>query len=284
MRLLNWTREHLTAVGMDDARLATEVLLAHVLGCERIHLYARFDREPTPEQLAVYRELIKRARAHEPVAYLVGHREFYSLSMKVTPDVLIPRPESELLVDAALEHLRAADKPPLLWDVCTGSGCVAIASAVQSPPLRVLATDISEAAVAVARENAEAHGVAGRVHCDAADLLTLPASWDGPRTFDAITANPPYIADGDPLGASVRHEPDIALRGGADGLTYLRRMLESAEEFLNPAGLLALEFGYQQTPAIWELVAAKAHWAEPRILKDHQGHDRILTARRAWPT
>ncbi len=173
LRLITWTKEYLARAKVEDPRLCGEMLLAHVLGCPRLGLYTKFDLTPPPAQLQVFRDLIKRAGAGEPVAYLTGQREFYSLSFKVTPDVLIPRPETELLVDVALQAAKKIDGPAKLWDVCTGSGCVAIAAAHYAANLRVLATDISEQALAVAAHNVATHKLAERVTLAQGGLLNL---------------------------------------------------------------------------------------------------------------
>ncbi|RPI61428.1 MAG: peptide chain release factor N(5)-glutamine methyltransferase, partial [Planctomycetaceae bacterium] len=154
LKLLNWTKDDFARLDVDEPRLSAEILLAHTLGCKRIELYTRFDYQPTHAQLEQYRQLIQRGRNHEPVAYLVGTKEFFSLKFKVTPDVLIPRPETEMLVVQAVEHLRKLSRAATAWDVCTGSGCVAVAIASQVKEATVLATDISPAALRIARENA----------------------------------------------------------------------------------------------------------------------------------
>ena len=280
LRLLNWTQEDLARAGVDSPRLSAEMLLAHVMGCRRIDLYTRFDGRPNAEQLSAFRLLVQRARNHEPIAYLVGRKEFYSLSFKVTPDVLIPRPETEALVGEALSHLRALGRPGAVWDAFTGSGCVAVAVAVQAREASVLATDISAPAAALAGENAAAHGVAARVRCRVADLLDLPEDCRDLAPFDVLTANPPYVADADPIAESVRHEPPGALRGGADGLDFIRRLAGQAGAVLRAGGRLALEFGCGQADAVRDLLVRGGAFEEPRILRDHQGIERVATAAR----
>jgi len=281
LKLLDWTGRYLADAGVEGSRLCAEILLAHALGCERIELYTRFDRQPSPDQLAAFRKLLRRARRHEPTAYLVGWREFYSLRFKVTRDVLVPRPETEQLVDEAVSRFRSAGRGGAMWDICTGSGCVAVAAAVQVPGLTVLATDISPEAVAVATENAEAHGVSGRVRCRTADLTTLPGDCTGTARFDVITANPPYVADADEVGEEVKHEPRIALYAGADGLDAIRRLVARVGAYLAPGGLFAMEFGSGQAAAVRDLLVATGRFAEPRILTDHQGIERTAAAVRA---
>jgi len=256
------------------------VLLAHVLGCRRIELYTRYDYEPTADQLAAYRELIQRAFKDEPVAYLVGRKEFYSLSFKVTTDVLVPRPETEILVAEAVAHLRSLDRAGIMWDVCTGSGCVAIATASQVDDATVLATDVSPQAVAVAAENAAAHGLDGRIRVRQADLLARPGdSADLGDKFDVITANPPYVADGDPVSETVKYEPQLALRGGADGLDVIRKLVIQAPQHLAAGGVLAMEFGAGQADGVRDLLVAEG-FGEPRIIRDHQGIERAAVAMR----
>jgi release factor glutamine methyltransferase len=278
VRLLAWTKDYLARAGVEDARLTAEVLLAAALECPRIELYARYDYRPGPDQLARYRRMVSRAAAHEPAAYLVGRKEFYALPFKVTPDVLIPRPETEVLVEQAIAHLRAVGGEPQAWDVCTGCGCVAVALADQVDRLRVLATDASPEAVAVARQNAEANGVHERVRVQVADLLTPPDNWPHPTQFDAITANPPYVADGDWVAEPVRHEPPAALRAGPEGLDVIRPLVRDAPGFLRPGGALILEFGAGQADAVRDLVVAAGAYREPRIVPDHRRIDRVCVA------
>ena len=280
LRLLNWTKEYFAQAGLEEPRLAAEVLLAHALGLERIQLYAGFDHQPPPEQLASFRDMVQRARQHEPIAYLVGSKEFYSLKFKVTPDVLIPRPETEALVAEAVAHLKSLGRDGLVWDVCTGSGCVAIAVAKQVPAVRVLATDVCDAAVAIACENARTHGVQDRLRCRQADLLTLPADCDDLAAFDVITANPPYVAQGEKVAETVQHEPKLALYAGADGLDAIRPIVRDAPGLLRDGGSLILEFGYAQADAVRDLIVAGGRFEEPRILPDHQGIERTAVARR----
>ena len=290
LALLNWTRGHLESAGADSPRLAAEVLLAHALGCRRIELYTRYDFAPAEAQLARFRELVTRAARREPVAYLVGEKEFYSLPFLVTPDVLIPRPETELLVEQAVGVLRGLDGPGAMWDVCTGSGCVAVATAKQVPGTAVLATDLSPAAVEVAKKNAARHGLDGRVTVRQADLLTLPADWPPqaqqplqfgqplPAAFDVITANPPYVPDKGEVAPEVAHEPAVALRGGPDGLDFLRRIIAGAPAFLRAAGALILEFGVDQGPAIRDLLAGTGAFREPKVFRDHHEIERAVVA------
>ncbi len=276
LKLLGWMKKHFTARNVDSPRLAAEVLLAHVLGCQRIELYARHDKEPTEQQRATLRDMVKRAAEHVPVAYLVGKKEFYSLAFKVTADVLIPRPETEGVVGEALAIIERLGRAAKVWDVCTGSGCVAVAIASQSPEAAVLATDICEAALAVAAENARAHAVGDRVRVARADLFTpLPAEGADLAPFDVVTANPPYVAEGDVVGESVKHEPRGALYAGADGLDVIRRLVPMAAGVLARGGGLVMEFGRGQADAVRELIVATGAFTEPEIRRDQAHIERI---------
>lgn len=282
LRLLNWTKDYLAARGVEQPRLAAELLLAHVLGCPRLQLYTQFEHAPTPQQLADYRALIQRAAQREPIAYLVGHREFYSLDLLVTPDVLIPRPETELLAQAAIDHLRSAAPGAAYWDACTGSGAVAVAVAKHAPSAAALASDVSEAALAVARRNVERHKLAERVTLAAIDLLNLPDALAGLAPFAAITANPPYVRDAQmgELPPEVRAEPATALRAGPEGLDCIRPILQQAPARLAPGGLLAVEIGYDQSAAVWEIVQAVDGYERASFVRDGAGIERVLVAYR----
>ena len=279
-RLLTWTRDYLTRAGVEESRLAAEVLLGHVLDCERLALYTRFDEVVGDEGRASFRGLILRAVEGEPVAYLTGEKEFYSLAMTVTPDVLIPRPETELLVDAALDVSRSAGGPVRMWDACTGGGCVAVAAAKFADALAALATDISPPAAQVARGNVERHGLVGRVHVAEADLLDLPDSAAEMAPFDVITANPPYVSDAEmeQLPAGVKCEPEMALRAGPDGLDFIRRIIAAAPEHLKIGGTLAVEIGATQAEAVYEILNGSGRYERIRLLRDAAGLERVALA------
>jgi len=277
--LLNWTGQHFARHGLDSPRLSAEILLSHCLNCDRLELYTRHDYRPDERQLDSFRKLVQRATHNEPIAYLVGHKEFYSLSFTVTPDVLIPRSETEALVDESVTHLRGLARKTWMWDVCTGSGCVAIAAATQVDHVRVLATDISAKALDLAGANARSHGVSDRIIFAKADLLSLPddLAYRGP--FDVIAANPPYVAVGDPVAEQVAYEPEQALMAGADGLDFIRPLVASAGDFLAVGGLLAMEFGQGQADQVRDIIVSTGRFAEPRILRDHQNIERIALAK-----
>lgn len=278
-RVLEWTAGHLGRHGSETPRLDAEVLLAQARGCKRIELYTRYDEVLTEEQRAVMRDLVRRRAAAEPVAYLVGHREFFGLDFHVTPDVLIPRPDTEALVVEALETCRRHEAPRLL-DVGTGSGCIAVAVAVNCPSALVTAVDVSEAALHVACENAELHGVADRIRFLHGDLFEPLADED---CFEIIVSNPPYIRE-DEFAAvqdDVRlHEPRSALLGGRNGLAVTRRLIEQAPARLVPGGRLLVEIAPEQSDEVLALMAALGSFAEIAVLKDLSGSKRIATALR----
>jgi release factor glutamine methyltransferase len=278
LKLLGWTRDFFARARLEDPRLSAEILLGHALGCDRVGLYTRFDYQPTKEQLAAFRELIRRARRFEPIAYLIGRKEFYSLRFKVAPSVLVPRPETEVLVSEAVAHLRKLPHAGRVWDVATGSGCVAVAIAVQAAGASVLATDVSQAAVAIAAENAAAHNVADRVKCLRADLMNLPAESGDARDFDVITANPPYVPDGQEVAEPVKHEPPTAVFGGPDGLGFIRPIVRDSGGFLRSGGALVMEFGAGQAQAVGGLVEQAGCFAQVRLIRDHAGIERVVVA------
>jgi release factor glutamine methyltransferase len=235
LRLIAWTQGFFAKGGVDAPRLTAEILLAHALSCDRVRLYLDFDKPLGAPELAAFRELVRRRAAGEPTAWLTGRREFLGHVFRVDPLVLVPRPETELLVEAAIALL---PQEGTLLDLCTGSGCIAISAALARPDARVVATEISTEALAVARENAAALGAA--VEFLEGDLYGPVAA--GER-FDLIVSNPPYVPAGEIEGLSreVRREPRIALDGGADGLDVIRRIVSCAPSRLRPDGLLVIE-------------------------------------------
>ena len=235
LRLIAWTQGFFAKGGVDAPRLTAEILLAHALSCDRVRLYLDFDKPLGAPELAAFRELVRRRAAGEPTAWLTGRREFLGHVFRVDPLVLVPRPETELLVEAAIALL---PQEGTLLDLCTGSGCIAISAALARPDARVVATEISTEALAVARENAAALGAA--VEFLEGDLYApLPPD----LRFDLIVSNPPYVPAGEIEGLSreVRREPRIALDGGKDGLDVIRRIVSCAPSRLRPDGLLVIE-------------------------------------------
>jgi release factor glutamine methyltransferase len=274
-QVLAWTAPHFEKRGVDSPRLTAEVLLAHTLKVDRIRLYVDLDRPLAKDELAGFRALIERRTGGEPTQYLTGVREFYNRAFQVDARVLIPRPETELLVEAVLRDL-PRDEPCRVLDLCTGSGCIAATVAAERPRSSVWATDLSPDCLAVAGENAERLGVGGRVTFLNGDLFSaLPP---GAR-FDAIVSNPPYVLSGEipGLSAEVRREPKQALDGGPDGLAIIRRISSEARTWLKPGGRLALEIGETQGNAVLRLLN-QAGYAEPRIEKDLARQDRLALA------
>ncbi len=278
-RILDWTTAHFKQHGSDTPRLDAEILLAHARSCRRIELYTRFDEPLTDAERAVMRDLAKRRAKSEPVAYLVGHREFFSLDFRVTPDVLIPRPDTETLVVELIDAARSLASSRIL-DIGTGSGCIAVAAAVNLPAAQVTATDLSEAALAIARENAQTHAVADRIRFLHGDLFApLPAN----EQFEVIASNPPYIADREreTLQNDVRrYEPHTALFAGPSGTEILFRLVDGAASRLTPGGTLLLEVSPEQADAVRSRVEVNGNYEAARVVKDAAGLLRVLRARK----
>lgn len=268
-------------------RLDAELLLADTLGLDRVGLYTSFERLVKDQERTAFRELIRRRLAYEPVAYIRGKREFWGFEFEVTPDVLIPRPETEMLVEEALKIVRSEGSGVTLLDLCTGSGCIAVALAKGLPKdlpkglkdARVYATDLSEAALEVAGRNAAKHGVADRVSLMHGDMWGALAGLNLEGAMDIIVSNPPYIPAGDitALEPNVRDfEPLSALDGGIDGLDFIRRIVDGAPAFLKPGGALLMETGCNQGQAVSTLMQEKG-FTQVRVLKDYCGMDRVVT-------
>lgn len=286
LKLLEWTVPYFEKRGIESARLNAELLLSKVLGLERIMLYARFDKTPDADKLGEFREYVKRRAAREPLQYLLGKKEFHGRPFHVEPGVLIPRPETELVVQKALE-LIPADTPARVVDVCTGSGCVALTLAAERPGWRVWGTDISEEAVAVARRNAESLELADRVDLRRGSLLEPLGEEGEPRgSLDAIVGNPPYIRS--ELIASLQpeirdHEPRIALDGGPDGLAVYRELIPEAAGWLKPLGWLVLELDPELQEPLGTFFASARNFFEPNFFKNLGGKVRVVTVQRRAP-
>jgi release factor glutamine methyltransferase len=276
-RLLRWTTDYLKARGSPSARLDAEIMLAHVLKWQRVELYTHFDELVDETARSGFRDLVSRRAKGAPVAYLVGHKEFFSLSFEVSSAVLIPRPESEFVVTEYLALTRHVECP-LCVDVGTGSGCLAIASAHRQTGARFVAIDKSEQALSIARRNAAQLGVADRIDFRLGDHLE-PVAADGP--FDAIVSNPPYIptADIDRLEPGVRNfEPRMALDGGADGLIMVARLIEESVGLLKPRGFLILEIGSDQEAPVRALIERQSQLCLAPTVYDHANHPRVIIA------
>jgi release factor glutamine methyltransferase len=292
--------EFLARHGVQSPRLQIELLLAHVLPMPRMKLYLNFERSLTEAELETLRRLVKRRAAREPLQHIVGSTSFCGFEMAVNRDVLVPRPETELLAEEAWEFLGCLEgksvrphsnplplpsekaaaplEAPSVLDFGTGSGCLAIVIALKCPAVIVRALDVSEAAVEVARRNAARHGLAERIRFHTGDgFAALP----GGLRFDLIVSNPPYIPSGEipALPPEVRdYDPVQALDGGADGLAFYRRLAADARTWLRAGGRMMLELGHQQAGAVSELLT-QHDWAVELVKKDYSGHDRILIAR-----
>lgn len=277
LKLLTWTADFLRRKGSESPRLDAEVLLAHVLGWPRISLYTHFEDLVSESDRGKYRELIRRRAEGAPVAYLVGRKEFYSLTLQVSPAVLIPRPDTETLVAEFLSQFKGQHAPRVA-DIGTGSGAIALACASQHRTAQLIAVDRSPEALAVARSNAETLGLTDRVEFREGDLLE-PLAGDSP--FDAILSNPPYIPTDDIAGLEpgVRDfEPHLALDGGADGLEVVARLIAGAPARLVPGGQLILEIGSPQEDAVRELIAARPEFDLMPTIRDAANHPRVIRA------
>lgn len=294
---------YLEKKGVEKPRLEAEVLLGAVLGLERIQLYVQFDRPLTSREVEHYRQLVVQRGQRIPTAYLVGRKEFFSLDFKVTPAVLIPRPETERLVEVALSWLKKrveereaiAELPGksagaweagklLVADVGTGSGVVAVTVARElGKRCHVYALDLSPEALAVAKENAAWHGVEGCITFLQGDLLSPLQELSLEGKLEAVLSNPPYIPSAllDRLAPEIsRYEPRLALDGGADGLAVFRRLIPQAGAFLKPGGLLACEMGEDQEKEIEQIIRSRGGFGEPVFYKDYAGRPRVVTAER----
>lgn len=276
-RILKWTEQYFKDKGIESPRLDAEVLLAHVLEKQRIYLYVHFDEPLQPGELAAYREMIKKRVLRVPVAQILGEKEFMGLTFKVTADTLVPRPDTEILVQAAVDRLRAmAGEEPLRFaDIGTGSGAICLSVLHYLSNTVADTVDISPAARAVAEENAASLGLADRITFHTGDLLQ-PLSG---ISFAAILSNPPYIPEADiaKLAPEVRlKEPHTALSGGQDGLDFYRRLAKEAPAMLVPGGFTAFEVGIHQAGDVADLLKANPLIDRTEILPDYAGIDRVV--------
>lgn len=293
--LLQWMAEAFREKGVESPRLSAELLLAHVIGCDRLRLYMEADRPATPLERESLRGLVARALKHEPVQYLVGEAWFFSLPFHVDRRVLIPRPCTEAIVEHVLQHARAEPGfapggAATFADVCTGSGCIAVALLKNLPGAHGAATDISPEALEVARDNAARHGVLERLDLLKGDLLSPLAAHPSGQQLHYLVANPPYIPDeewdsADPAKAVGRNvkgfEPEAALRGGADGMKYVRPILDAGPAHLRKGGLMLIEIAASAADVVLTLAKGQPGLESPRIIPDLEGHPRVLIATKA---
>ncbi len=282
IKILQWATPYFQSREIDSPRLTAEILLAHVLGMERIDLYARFDQPLSREELSRLKSLIQRRVDREPTAYIIGQKEFMGFDLSVTPAVLIPRPETEVLVEAALEFLPEAfnSAPRRVIDIGTGSGALIIALARMRPGHYFYAIDLSPAAVELARTNAAAMGI-DAIEFLTGDLFAPVASH--PEKYDLVVSNPPYI----PAGAIgklppeiKRYEPMTALDGGPDGLAIIRRIISLMPSYLAPGGRLMTEIAWDQADAVSRLAAETGNFESITFVRDYAGHERVAIMRR----
>ena len=280
LSLLEWTTGYFRQNQIDTPRLDAEILLAHSLGLKRIDLYLRYDQPLDAAELAAYKMVVKRRAAREPVAYIIGRREFWGLNLVVDANVLTPRPETERLVEVALTFLQTVANPWVV-DLGTGSGCIALALAHDAPAARVIATDVSLPALRVAYRNIDHHHMTERIQLVAGAGLTMFPP-DGAH-FDLIVANPPYIASAEieSLQPEVRdYEPRGALDGGDDGLAAYRRIIPAAASRLHSGGALILEIGWDQGPAVTRLSEHSGFYRDCQCIADDSGRDRVMAMTR----
>ena len=270
LKILKWTTDYFAGKDIGSARLEAELLLAATLGLDRVGLYVNFERPLDASELASFREQVQRRAQREPVQYILGETEFWSLTLNVSPAVLVPRADTEVLVEEALTRIEG---PARILDVGTGSGAIAIALAHEKTATIVTALDCSEAALEIARANSERNGVADRLTCVVGDLADLPL---GP--FEMVVSNPPYIptADCEELMPEVRdHEPRLALDGGADGLTAYRQLAAQAGKILVPGGWMLVEVGIDQAADVAALFVV-AGLTDVHHRDDYSGIPRVV--------
>lgn len=272
--ILKWTEQYFSSKGVESPRLDAEVLLSHILQKERIYLYVHFDEPLEAPELGRFREMIKQRIQRIPVAYIIGEREFMGLPFRVSPAVLIPRPDTEILVEAAIERLKKTGGR-CFTDIGTGSGAIALSVLHYLPESSACAVDLSAEALAVASENAQQLGLSERLEFFCGDLYQPVKT----RCFDAILSNPPYIPKADIAGLEpeVREfEPFSALDGGTDGLDFYRRLVKDGESLLQPGGFMAFEVGIYQAQAVVDLAKTSLSLGNAEILKDYGGIDRVV--------
>lgn len=271
--ILKWTGQYFQEKGVDNPRLDAEVLLSHILGKDRLYLYVHFDQPLSREELTAFREMVKKRVMRMPVAYIIGYKEFMGLAFIVSPAVLVPRPDTEILVETVSARMSNAAAPHIL-DIGTGSGAILISLLRSLPTALGTAVDISSEALAVAEKNAVRHKVQERARFCLGDVFVPVAG----LRFDVIVSNPPYIPDAEIAGLApeVRGEPRLALAGGSDGLDFYRRIISQGADYLKPGGLLAVEVGAGQAPAVAGLTETVNGLKNNAIIKDYAGIERVV--------
>ena len=279
LRVLEWTTGRFQRAGLESARLEAQVLLAHVLACDRVSLYTQFDKPLRERELARYRSLITDRLAGKPVAYLVGEQEFWSLPFHVDESVLIPRRDTETVIEVILDLHSDRAAALSIIDIATGSGAIAVTLARELAQARVVATDVSRAALGVCARNAERNQVSARVAAVFSDLWASVAAGE---VFDIVVSNPPYIPSGDIAGLSpeVRCEPRLALDGGPDGLALITRLVHGAIQHTRAGGWLVLEHGYDQADGVARIIGDTGEFTAINLRRDLGGNPRVTFAQR----
>lgn len=279
---IHQAEQKLAEAGISSARLDAELLFCHAAKRDRAWLLAHFNDHAGQEIISVFGRLVARRIRREPVQYITGFREFWGLEFIVTPAVLIPRPETEFIVEACISEA-AGKTAPIIIDLCTGSGCIAVSLAREMPTARIFATDASHGALTIARQNAARHGVSGSIRFLEGDLFAPLLELNIQGAVDIIAANPPYISSEDAAGLQpeVRYyEPKEALVAGPQGTEIQRRIIESAPKFLKSGGVLVMEMGANQADALKGMIYKGAAFKDPQVLKDLAGIERVIIARR----
>ncbi len=283
LKVLQWATTYFKRYEIDSPRATAEILLAHALAAKRIDLYLHYDQPLNVNELTRFKAIIKRRIKREPVAYILGCKEFWSLDLAVTRNVLIPRPETECLVERALSYLAAGSdsRPQRILELGTGSGAILIALASENSQHAYWGTDISAAAVQIAQRNAVGHGLAANIHFLVADWFAPLAA--GTNLFDLIISNPPYIRRGDlkRLQPEIQaFEPLVALDGSEDGLRCLRHIIQSAHLYLRPGGMLLLEMGHDQKVSLKQIIQRCGQYEDVDFFTDYSGYNRIVAMRK----
>lgn len=290
--ILDKVTSYLKRRGIPEPRIDAEVLLAHVLKIERLEIYLNFDSRVTEKDLSAYKKLIERKVRREPVAFIVGYKEFMGLKFFLNKDVLIPRPETEILVEKVIEKVRnigksrnygyRRDNSLTIVDLCTGSGNIAISLARNIASCKIYATDISKGAIQVARKNAKFHNVEGRVEFLLGDLFSPLEKLNSNLAVDFVVSNPPYVKSRDLvlLSPEIKKEPLSALEGGNEGLNFYQRIIPEALKYLVGSGYLIMEIGDYQGKAVMNLIKKEKQFYPPQLVKDYAGLDRVIVAQK----